>query len=188
MLTQANTIVEHSPNTEVSSGLLNVPNFGTLFLRWSKKGLREMRFNNSENESSASTIVTVPDYYARPLTDYFNGEPIDPALLAVDLEGTPFQVRVWQALGAIRRGGVRSYAGIARDLGSPRAMRAVGRAVGANPILVAVPCHRVVREDLGLGGFSAGLELKRKLLSLEGIAVQDEHVFPGQLSLQESYN
>jgi O-6-methylguanine DNA methyltransferase len=80
--------------------------------------------------------------------------------------GTAFQQRVWQALRGIGRGRTASYGQVARAAGSPKAVRAVGGACGANPIPVFIPCHRVVATT-GLGGFSAGLEWKRRLLNAE---------------------
>ncbi|MDR5709770.1 MAG: methylated-DNA--[protein]-cysteine S-methyltransferase [Armatimonadota bacterium] len=88
--------------------------------------------------------------------------------LPVDVHGTPFQRTVWRALQAIPRGEVRSYAEVARAIGRPGAIRAVGRACAANPVAVLVPCHRVVRSDGGLGGYGWGVHRKRVLLELEG--------------------
>jgi len=82
--------------------------------------------------------------------------------------GTTFQRQVWAALAAIPRGETRTYSQIAAAIGRPRAVRAVGRACGANPIPVLIPCHRVVAADGGLGGFSGGLKWKRWLLAHEG--------------------
>jgi len=82
--------------------------------------------------------------------------------------GTPFQQAVWDALRQIAPGTTRSYAEIARAVGSPGAARAVGQACGANPIPVLVPCHRVLASGGKLGGFSGGLAWKRKLLAREG--------------------
>ena len=125
----------------------------------------------------------VPAHIAKPLRDYFAGEPVDPAEIPVDLHGTDFQKRVWRALRAIPRGRVRSYAGIASDVGSPRAMRAVGMANARNPIAIVVPCHRVVETGNRLGGYSGGLENKIFLLELEGVTVEGDRVQPGQLDL-----
>ena len=82
--------------------------------------------------------------------------------------GTPFQQAVWRALRRIAPGTTRSYAEIAQAVGSPGAARAVGQACGANPIPLLVPCHRVLASGGKLGGFSAGLAWKRKLLAREG--------------------
>lgn len=85
--------------------------------------------------------------------------------------GTEFQKAVWDALREIPAGETRSYAEIARRLKRPRAARAVGGACGANPIPVLVPCHRVLAANRGIGGFSGGLEWKRRLLQTEGVAL-----------------
>ena len=81
--------------------------------------------------------------------------------------GTPFQQRVWAELQRIPYGSVRTYAEVARALGSPKLARAVGGACAANPLPIVIPCHRVVASGGGLGGYSAGLEVKRLLLELE---------------------
>lgn len=81
---------------------------------------------------------------------------------------TEFQKRVWKALQGIPMGQTRQYADLAKALGCPGAARAVGQACGANPIPVLVPCHRVLAAGGALGGFSAGVEWKRRLLALEG--------------------
>lgn len=83
--------------------------------------------------------------------------------------GTKFRLRVWAELLRIPRGETRSYGQIADELGKRRAARAVGGACGANPIPVLIPCHRVIAASGGLGGFSGGLEWKRRLLALEGV-------------------
>lgn len=87
--------------------------------------------------------------------------------LPLDLRGTAFQQRVWQALRDIPAGQTVSYAEIARRIGAPRSVRAVGRACGANPIAVAIPCHRVVRHDGALAGYRWGVERKRALIEKE---------------------
>jgi AraC family transcriptional regulator of adaptative response/methylated-DNA-[protein]-cysteine methyltransferase len=87
--------------------------------------------------------------------------------LPLDIGGTAFQQRVWQALRAIPAGRTASYAEVADAIGEPAAVRAVARACGANPIAVAIPCHRVVRSDGGLSGYRWGVERKRDLLDRE---------------------
>ncbi len=87
--------------------------------------------------------------------------------LPLHVRGTAFQQRVWQALREIPAGATASYADIARRIGEPGAARAVGRACGANPVAVAIPCHRVVRTDGGLSGYRWGVERKRALLDRE---------------------
>jgi AraC family transcriptional regulator, regulatory protein of adaptative response / methylated-DNA-[protein]-cysteine methyltransferase len=87
--------------------------------------------------------------------------------LPLDVEGTSFQRRVWRALSRIPAGTTATYAEIAARVGSPKAARAVARACAANPVAVAIPCHRVVRADGGPGGYRWGIERKKKLLERE---------------------
>ncbi len=125
----------------------------------------------------------MPEAQRDVLERYLRGEAVEPAVLPVEPRGTPFQKRVWQALRAVPRGQVRSYAGIAADVGKQRATRAVGAANGRNPIAIVIPCHRVVETGMLLGGYTGGLQYKRFLLELEGVRVVGERVQPGQLDL-----
>ena len=103
------------------------------------------------------------------LRAYAAGEDADLDSFPVDLPGCqPFQRKVWLALREIRRGETRSYGWLARHVGEPEAARAVGAAVGANPIPLWLPCHRVVASDGSLHGFGGGLAMKQELLELEG--------------------
>ncbi len=99
------------------------------------------------------------------LADYFAGRP--PQRPALDLRGSPFQLRVWRALLDIPFGERRTYGELAGTLGVPGAARAVGAANGKNPVAVLVPCHRVVAAGGRLGGYSGGLDTKRWLLAHE---------------------
>ena len=90
----------------------------------------------------------------------------------LDVRGTAFQQRVWQALRHIPAGQTASYTDIARAIGSPQAVRAVASACAANALAVAIPCHRVVRSDGGLSGYRWGVERKRALLAMEAAAGQ----------------
>jgi len=108
----------------------------------------------------------VTDRFLEELTRYFQGRlsafrtPLEP-------RGTDFQKQVWNVLLRIPCGETRSYAWVAAELGRPRGPRAVGQANARNPLPIIVPCHRVVAADGSLGGFSCGLENKRRLLRLE---------------------
>ena len=105
---------------------------------------------------------------AAQLAAYFNGRR-NSFKLPLDLLGTAFQRQVWQALLGIGRGQTTSYGELARGIGSPRAVRAVGAAVGRNPVSVIVPCHRVVGSNGSLTGYAGGLPRKVALLRLEGV-------------------
>jgi len=93
--------------------------------------------------------------------------------LALDPRGTEFELAVWRALATLPFGVTTTYGELAAGLGQPGAAQAVGGAAGRNPLAVVIPCHRLLARD-GLGGFSGGLPMKRRLLALEGVAVQTE--------------
>jgi len=100
--------------------------------------------------------------------DFYKGEHVkyDGPL---DLRGTEFQRKVWKAIHDVPHGSLTSYGRIADDIGRPRAARAVGNAVGSNPLGPVIPCHKVVWSNGGIGGFGGGLGRKRKLLFLERV-------------------
>jgi methylated-DNA-[protein]-cysteine S-methyltransferase len=100
------------------------------------------------------------------LQQYFDGKDVD-FDVALDPQGTPFQQAVWQALRRIARGHTCSYGDLARTLAAPAAVRAVGAAIGRNPLSIVVPCHRVIGRDGSLTGYAGGLERKRALLAIE---------------------
>lgn len=115
----------------------------------------------------------IPDTVLDPVLACLNGES-DGRDIAVALEGSPFQKQVWAAMREIPVGEVRTYSELAKACGNARATRAVANACGANPCAVVVPCHRVVRRDGGLGGFFWGTDMKRALLSREGVRLSSD--------------
>ncbi|MBU8918361.1 methylated-DNA--[protein]-cysteine S-methyltransferase [Bacillus sp. FJAT-29953] len=104
--------------------------------------------------------------YAAELIEYFEGKRTN-FTVPNDLHGTEFQVAVWNALCEIPFGQTKSYSDIANKINKPAAVRAVGAAIGANPLLITVPCHRVVGKNGSLTGYRGGLEMKTQLLDLE---------------------
>lgn len=119
-------------------------------------------------------------FAAAQLDAYFRGERLD-FDLPLDLSGgTPFQRAVWLALLGIPAGHTRSYGDMARQIERPAAVRAVGAAVGRNPLGIVVPCHRVVGSQGALTGYAGGLDRKRALLRLEGALIDKAHQSPGQ--------
>jgi len=144
---------------------------GVFTASFSAKGLAELNFPG-RSLVECTTGCSIPTMWLRVTTNAvlsaLRGKP--PRRLAqLDFAGaTAFQRRVWDALMQIPPGETRSYAEIARHVGSPKAARAVGAACGANPIPLLIPCHRVLAAGKQLGGFSGGLEWKEKLLKLEG--------------------
>jgi AraC family transcriptional regulator of adaptative response/methylated-DNA-[protein]-cysteine methyltransferase len=123
------------------------------------------RFNQAQLVAAKANTGWLADavaYVASQTTEH----PLA-ATFPLDVRATAFQQRVWKALQQIPRGETRSYLEIARELGKPTAARAVGAAIGANPVAIVVPCHRVIGHDGSLTGYRWGLERKRKLLAAE---------------------
>lgn len=112
------------------------------------------------------------------LAEYFDGRRRS-FELPLDLHGSPFAKSVWRQLLGLGFGETVSYGELARRLGIPGASRAVGRANGSNPVPIVVPCHRVLAAGGRLGGFSAGLETKRRLLALEGLLLDVDGIVRG---------
>lgn len=115
---------------------------------------------------------------AAHLARYFAGDAVA-FDVPMRLRGTPFQVAVWEALCAIAHGDTVSYAELARRVGAPAAVRAVGAAVGRNPVSIFVPCHRVVGSDGSLTGYAGGLPRKTALLRLERVLGEDGRIRRG---------
>jgi methylated-DNA-[protein]-cysteine S-methyltransferase len=126
--------------------------------RLTRLGFGEPVSRQGDAESVASAAIQLEEYFAGDRTEFD---------LDLELDGTPFERRVWEEVRAIPYGETATYAEIAERIGSPKACRAVGRANGRNPIAVIVPCHRVIGSDGTLTGYAGGIELKRTLLDLE---------------------
>ncbi|MBI3593061.1 MAG: methylated-DNA--[protein]-cysteine S-methyltransferase [Nitrospirae bacterium] len=105
------------------------------------------------------------------LDSYFKGDLKEFKQKIKFIIGTDFEQRVWLALKEIPYGETRSYKWIARMVGRPKAVRAVGQAIGKNPLPIILPCHRVIASDGSIGGFSCGVEIKRWLLRHEGMQI-----------------
>lgn len=112
---------------------------------------------------------------AQQLIEYFSKARTEFAL-PLRPEGTPFQQSVWRALQAIPYGKTASYQDIAQSIGKPNACRAVGGANHVNPLPIIIPCHRVIGANGALTGYAGGLEIKRRLLALEGLELEEHHV------------
>ena len=156
-------------NAELSCLTISSP-VGSLVLRASNKGLVSIDRGKAARVKGAAKAERNVALAASELAEYFAGKRRK-FTVPLDLHGTPFQLQVWQTLRRIPFGKAVSYGEEARMLGKPKAARAVGSANGRNPIPIIVPCHRVVAGDGSLGGYSAGLPMKRKLLALEGVSV-----------------
>ena len=146
---------------------------GALILTFTAKGLAALDFGDSGCEIPPGSppppeLSPMIDAAKQALTRYFADGVTDFDALPLDLQGTAFQLKVWQELQKIPRGDAISYKELALRAGSPQACRAAGQANGRNPIPIIVPCHRVIAADGSLGGYSSGLERKRWLLKHEG--------------------
>ena len=115
----------------------------------------------------------VPEEILKPVIDCIEGRR-DGAGIPVKLEGSEFQIKVWKALREVPPGQVISYSDLAKRAGNMRATRAAASACGQNPCAIIIPCHRIIRRDGGLGGFFWGLDVKRILLSREGIQINHD--------------
>jgi methylated-DNA-[protein]-cysteine S-methyltransferase len=147
---------------------------GPMIVAATDRGLAGLWFDNQRHLPDSSQWPHAPGHPVllqaiAQLEDYFAGvrSAFD---VPLDLQGgTAFQQSVWQALLAIPAGGTTSYGLLSQRLGKPAAMRAVGAAVGRNPVSILVPCHRVLGTDGSLTGYAGGLERKSALLKLEGV-------------------
>jgi methylated-DNA-[protein]-cysteine S-methyltransferase len=143
---------------------------GPLLLAGNANGLRMVSFESSNHaappqadwKQDKAPFVEI----IRQLQAYFRGE-LREFDVRLALEGTEFQLRVWNTLREIPYGETISYLQLAERIGNPRAVRAVGLANGSNPIPIIVPCHRVIGSDGSLTGFGGGISTKKKLLELE---------------------
>jgi len=159
----------------IAQARLDTP-LGPLTAAITERGLAGLWFDPQVHHPGA---LGVPERRQHPLmrdvaavmVAYFNGTMPEPDAVPLDLHGTPFQQAVWQALLEVPAGRTSTYGAVAAHIGRPRAVRAVGVAVGRNPVSILVPCHRIVGSTGALTGYDGGLDIKRALLRLEGVAV-----------------
>ena len=135
--------------------------------------LRDQVLRKLETRYGPVTLVETenPAGAASALRDFFKGDIRALDAIAVDPGGTPFQKQVWAKLRGIPAGKTTSYAAIARSVGRPKAVRAIGAANGRNPVALVIPCHRVVGSDGKLHGYAGGLDRKEWLLEHEAKSV-----------------
>ncbi len=156
---------------------------GRLLVAGTEKGICSVRLGDSDAELEANLVNEYPaadisrddadlSKWVGPLLSHLKGE--QPHLdLPLDVQATAFQWSVWEKLREIPYGSTRSYGEVARSMGRPTATRAVARACATNPVALVIPCHRVVREDKGLGGYRWGIERKQTLLEHERAAAKE---------------
>jgi AraC family transcriptional regulator of adaptative response/methylated-DNA-[protein]-cysteine methyltransferase len=150
---------------------------GRMLIAATDKGICAIQFGDSEQQLQQGLMREFPfaarrrddaamSQWRENLTRLIQGHELNPSL-PLDIRATAFQRRVWEALQKIPRGETRSYSAVAKKIGMPKATRAVARACATNPVAVAIPCHRVIREDGELGGYRWGIERKEQLLAME---------------------
>lgn len=132
------------------------------------------RFLRPNTPASQEPVIGVLKEAADQLTAWFSGEILEFSLPLDVSHAEPFVQRVCAAMLQIPRGETRSYGEIATMIDAPGATQAVGNAAGANPVPIIIPCHRVIRADGSLGGYSGPTGVKRKLLSLEGVQMAEQ--------------
>jgi methylated-DNA-[protein]-cysteine S-methyltransferase len=126
----------------------------------------------AEGNDFAIEDRAAPTAIRRAISDYFLGDLCAIDSIPVTTGGTSFQCEVWAALRTIQAGTTLSYGALARQLGRPKSVRAVGLANAANPVAIVVPCHRVIGTDGSLTGYGGGISRKRWLLTHEGVALE----------------
>jgi len=150
---------------------------GRMLIAATDRGICAISFGDSDQQLQQGLMREFPFAMRRrddsalsqwrdSLTSLIQGHETNPAL-PLDIRATAFQRQVWEALQQIPRGETRSYSALAKEIGMPRATRAVARACATNPVAVAIPCHRIVRQDGDLGGYRWGIARKQQLLALE---------------------
>jgi methylated-DNA-[protein]-cysteine S-methyltransferase len=138
---------------------------GNLYLIFSGRFLSGLSFSKPERMSLRKG--TIPKDLKDDLQNYFNGNIVKFNQRVKFLIGTEFEKSVWRTIKNIPFGETRTYKWVAQKIGKPSAMRAVGRALSKNPLPIIIPCHRVIESDGTLGGYSSGIDIKRRLLELE---------------------
>ncbi len=138
---------------------------GTLYLVFSGKYLSGIFFDKPSNTQFRKGGA--PQEFIGELTAYFRGEHSEFKQKVNLLQGTDFEIEVWKALREIPYGETRSYKWVAEHISRPAAVRAVGQALSKNPVPIVIPCHRVIESDGSLGGYSAGINNKVRLLEIE---------------------
>lgn len=162
----------HKPLLQIHFQIYDSP-FGPVFIASSPQGITHILFD-AEGSAKARVQKTHPEaeliaqgdaHHAAALSYFSN--PAMPQHIWLAVSGTPFQLRVWQALLEVPLGQTSNYGALAQAIGKPKAARAIGGAVGKNPVSFIVPCHRILASDGGLGGYYWGTEMKQAMLNWE---------------------
>lgn len=134
-------------------------------LKATADGLSDLYLYTGEDLSTLKDDPVKMQPYLQYLDLFFSGA--DVSELVLDLKGSEFQIKVWNELRTVKPGDTASYKDIAEHIGKPKSSQAVGNAVGSNPVMLFVPCHRIIKSDGSIGGFSSDPELKKYLLNIQ---------------------
>jgi len=150
--------------------------FGTILIGSTHKGICHLSFDGIENDPSDikkkfphAVFELKSDAFQKQALKMFLDHPTDLEKIKLHLKGTVFQIKVWNALLQIPSGNLKSYMQIASEIGDPRASRAVGTAIGQNPIAYLIPCHRVITSTGNLGGYHWGVDRKSAIIGREAV-------------------
>jgi AraC family transcriptional regulator of adaptative response/methylated-DNA-[protein]-cysteine methyltransferase len=182
-----NTYRNGGQNVQITYTIVNRP-FGQVLVAATDKGVCAVRLGDDDASLEAGLKKEYPKANVERVDGQLHewvglmlatldGHPVTHSL-PLDVGATAFQRRVWQHLMTIPRGETRTYGQVAEAIDEPRSARAVANACAANPVALAVPCHRVVRRDGGLGGYRWGMERKAALLEIESISDSDLSIDP----------
>ncbi len=149
--------------TDIFCDVAQTP-LGVLYLVFSDKRLAAVMFGS---EKPSVPRGRMPESFRRQLADYFSGQLREFHQDIIFLKGSDFERTVWLSLRAIPYGETRTYKWLAEKIGNPKAVRAVGRALSRNPVPIVLPCHRIIESDGSIGGYSSGVDMKRRLLDME---------------------
>jgi AraC family transcriptional regulator of adaptative response/methylated-DNA-[protein]-cysteine methyltransferase len=161
-------------NLNITYGISNTP-FGNIILAISDKGICELLFITREEEYFVNNLLKKwkgahfkqDNIKIQDIARQIFYPDSDKSQLTIHLKGTDFQLKIWKALLDIPDGHVLSYKDIAKIINAPNAVRAVGNAIAKNPVTYLIPCHRVIRNNGNLGGYSGGIERKKAILASE---------------------
>jgi methylated-DNA-[protein]-cysteine S-methyltransferase len=140
---------------------------GTLRLIFTDSFLTGISFGNRNPQGISMAKSDASAQAKKELTEYFSGARTFFTCKTMFTVGTAFEKKVWEVLREVPYGETRTYKWLAERIGKPGAFRAVGRALGKNPIPIIVPCHRIIESDGTLGGYTSGVDIKRRLLEIE---------------------
>ncbi|PIE44768.1 MAG: cysteine methyltransferase [Gammaproteobacteria bacterium] len=154
--------------------------FGRVLLASTDKGICHINFDKADNAINAlqqlfpqARIKQQHSDWQQRAARFFQSPAVRNDKICLHLKGTPFQLKVWEALLHIPAGKLSSYGDVARAIAQPSASRAVGTAIGQNPVAFLIPCHRVIRSSGALGGYRWGLERKAAMIGWEAARLQD---------------